>query len=110
MNKDKLTIIKEYGENIYRDNLENYPVDSKKLIKVGKDWHLYNESLVFTYKGHVYVKQKHAVNGYDCIVTWLRSSKNVYTAHNIRMKVKEIFGVWYERSKEQIREAKQTTK
>lgn len=93
MNKDKLTSIKEYGENIYHDNEENYPVDKKKMIKVAKDWHLYLESDVYTYKGHVYIKVKHAINGYNSLVTWLRSSKNVYTAHNLRMKVKEIYGV-----------------
>ena len=93
MQKDKLTIIKEYGENIYRDDESNYPVDAKKLIRIAKDWHLYNESTAFTYKGHIYVKVKHCINGYDCLVTWLRSSKSIYTAHNIRMKIREIFGI-----------------
>ena len=93
MNKDKLTIIKEYGEGLYTIKEDLFPVDKKKLNTVGKEWHMYQEGEAYTYKGHVYIRQKHCINGYDCIVTWLRSSKNVYTAHNIRMKVKELYGI-----------------
>ena len=91
MNKDKLTIIKEYGETMFGDRKEHYPVDYKKLIKIGLDFHLQSEYTIYTYKGHVYIKCKHNMDGTNCLVTWLRSSKNVYTAYNIRMKVKEVF-------------------
>lgn len=91
LNKDALHIIKEYVEG-YDTKLDEYPKDNREMIEVADEWHFSQQCKVFTYKGYIYIKDAHHMECGKSVVIWYKSKKNIYTKHNIRTKLMEIYG------------------
>lgn len=91
INKDSIHIIKEYVEG-YDTKLDEYPKDNREMHFVCNEWHFSQECKVYTHKGYIYIKDAHHMECDKSVVIWYKSKKNIYTCHNIKNKIREIYG------------------